>query len=134
VKSPLFEKSAGEPISVRCDIDILDAHRGELFGKVNAYMGDDIVGYVQFSEAGNPYADGLQEGDEVPSEIWIKYVWVKEDLRRRGIGTAMYKKLAEEFPGEKITSSGTTDKGGPFRKSLLERGVITAASIFFRTK
>ena len=73
MKSSLFEKSSGEPIPVRCDIDILDAHRGELFGKVNAYMGNDIVGYVQFSEAGNPYAEGLREGDEVPSEIWIKY-------------------------------------------------------------
>jgi hypothetical protein len=109
-------------------LEIHDSHRGELSGRVEAWLegggvwvtGPDgketqqgtRVGYVDFSE----YDD----------EIWIKYVHVQPEYRRRGVATAMYKKLTEEFPGEQIVSSGTTGEGGELRKSLKERGIIAA--------
>jgi hypothetical protein len=40
----------------------------------------------------------------------------------------MYEKLKEEFPGEPITSSGTTGKGGAFRKSLKQRGIVATTT------
>ena len=37
-----------------CHLDIVDSHKGELQGKVTAYYKESPVGYVKFSEAGNP--------------------------------------------------------------------------------
>jgi GNAT superfamily N-acetyltransferase len=109
-------------------LEIHDSHRGELSGRVEAWLegggvwatGPDgketqqgtRIGYVDFSEYDN--------------EIWIKYVHVQPEYRRRGVATAMYEKLKAEFPGEQIVSSGTTGEGGELRKSLKERGVIAA--------
>ena len=105
--------AAGErPESLSIQFDIMDAHRGELFGRVKAYLEKVVVGYVNFSE----YDD----------EIWIKYVFVREDLRRRGIATAMYERIQQEFPGEPIRSTGTTDDGGKMRRSLVDRKVIAS--------
>ncbi len=121
----------------------MDARRGELFGKVEAFIDDRLVGWVQFSEAEikndvsntdywkpieNEFG-GITEWEQVgdiPREIWIKYVYVEPEYRRKGIGTAMYEKIKQEFPGEKIVSSGTTDEGGEFRHALTERGVLAS--------
>jgi GNAT superfamily N-acetyltransferase len=134
-----FEKHAVVD-GVRYTLDIHDSHRGELFGKVEALLGDDVVGYVQFSEATAdiPLSDtrywteeqdeyGGQQwapADDFPREVHIKYVQVNPQYRRQGIGTGMYEKIKQEFPGEKIVSSGTTDEGGKFRRKLTERGVL----------
>jgi len=39
----------------------------------------------------------------------------------------MYEKVGQEFPGEKITSSGTTGEGGKLRKSLNQKGIVAKA-------
>src|SRR5271157_2761017 len=106
--------------------EITDSHRGELFGEVGARINGKPVGFVQFSEYGNVHAEGLQEGGDVPYEIHIKYVYVAPLYRRMGIGTGMYKKIQQEFPGEKIVGSGTTERGGKFRRKLTERGVLAS--------
>ena len=131
---------------IRYTLDIHDSHRGELFGKVEALMGDDVVGYVQFSEADAdiPLTDtrywteeqdefGGQQwapADDFPRQVHIKYVYVNPKLRRQGIGTGMYQKIQQEFPGEKIVSSGTTDEGGAFRSKLLQRGVLSKLAVY----
>jgi GNAT superfamily N-acetyltransferase len=126
---------------VHYTLDIYDSHRGELFGKVEAHTTDAVVGYVQFSEATAdiPVSDtrywteeqdeyGGQQwapADDFPREVHIKYVFVQPEYRRKGVGTGMYEKIKQEFPDEKIVSSGTTDGGGKFRNKLLERGVLS---------
>ena len=72
-----------------------------------------LAGYVHFSE----YDD----------EIWIRYVFVAPEYRRQGVATVMYEEIRRQFPGEKITSSGTTDEGGKLRKSLKEKGIAASA-------
>ncbi len=109
---PLAAKTA-ETDNVRLWLDIMDAHRGELFGCVTAHAGKQLIGYVQFS-----YYDDI---------VRILYVEVAPAYRRKGIATAMYKRLKQEFPEASITSSGTTPEGGAFRKALVERGVLTAS-------
>ena len=111
-----------------CHLDIVDSHKGELQGKVTAYYKESPVGYVKFSEAGNPYAPELKDGDTVPHSVWIQHVFVAPGHRRKGIGTMMYRELAKEFPGEPIVSSGTTEEGGKLRHSLLDKGVIKESS------
>ena len=131
----MFKEGAaggGRLEDVRVSLDIVDSRRGELFGKVTAEAGGAEIGYVMFSEAGNPYAPGLEDGDEVPSEVWIKYVHVDPAWRRLGVATAMYEKIKEEFPGERITSSGTTGEGGKFRSRLLQRGVISSRAVAWK--
>ena len=114
--------------------EINDSHRGELSGEIGAYIHGKPVGFVQFGEYGNVYAEGLEEGDEVPREIGIKYVYVAPRYRRMGIGTGMYEKIKQEFPGEKIVSSGTTERGGKFRRKLTERGVLAFKSALLNHK
>src|SRR5271166_728756 len=135
----LLGKTSAEVI--RYTLDIHDSHRGELFGKVEALSGEEPVGYVQFSEAdadidvsNTRYWTEEQDeyggqqwarADDYPREVHIKYVYVNPEYRRKGVGTGMYQKIKQEFPGEKIVSSGTTDEGGKFRNKLLERGVLS---------
>src|SRR5208283_4337033 len=45
----------------------------------------------------------------------------------------MYEKIKQEFPSEKITSSGTTEEGTPFREKLVERGVLAFKSALLHT-
>jgi GNAT superfamily N-acetyltransferase len=121
------------PLTLR--LSILDSRRDELFGRVEAWLegggawttGPDgketqqgtMVGYTDFSEYEN--------------EVWIKYVFVKPEYRRKGVASAMYEKLQEEFPGEPIKSSGTTDLGTPFRKSLKQQGIVASSILPFNT-
>jgi GNAT superfamily N-acetyltransferase len=107
--------AGGPDLPVQCRIDIMDARRGELFGKATAWLegGGPPVGYIDFSE----YED----------EVWIKYIYVSPGYRRRGVGEALVEALKEYFPGERIAHSGLTDKGGPFWGSLKGRGVVAKA-------
>ena len=107
--------AGGPDLPVQCRIDIMDARRGELFGKATAWLegGGPPVGYIDFSE----YED----------EVWIKYIYVSPGYRRRRVGEALVEALKEYFPGERIAHSGLTDKGGPFWGSLKGRGVVAKA-------
>ena len=111
----MFKRADDEP---EITFDILDSHRGELHGEVGAWVRTPegerkAIGYVEFSE----YDD----------EIWVKYVFVREEWRRKGVATRMYQRIQREFPDEPITSSGTTDLGGKLRQSLPSKGVRTGA-------
>jgi len=131
--------AGGEDLPVQCRIDIMDARRGELFGKATAWLegggepdlemhyvgrtaphGGTPVGYIDFSE----YED----------KVWIKYIYVSPAYRRRGVGEALVEALKEYFPGERIAHSGLTDKGGPFWSSLKGRGVVAKAMDYGQLK
>lgn len=49
-----------------------------------AYLDDEPVGFI-----------GLYEYDEYPDDIWINWLGVREDKRRRGIGTQLLFKIVE---------------------------------------
>lgn len=129
--NPLLQLTAGTageapPMTVRFEIN--DSHRGELSGRVEAWLDDGgvwetgpegkeeqkgtLLGFVNFLE----FEDG----------IWVRYVFVKEEYRRRGVASAMYKRISEEFPGIPILKGVTTDEGEELRKSLKERGITAA--------
>ena len=132
------KKGALEGVEYR--VNVLDSHGGELFCTAEAWLNGERVGTVDFneSEADVPLEDtryykevqdeyGAKEYEriaEIPKEVWIKHVWVEPTHRRKGIATGMYEKIKQEFPGEKIVSSGTTPEGGEFRKKLKEHGVL----------
>ena len=129
--NPLLQLTAGAageapPMTVRFEIN--DSHRGELSGRVEAWL--EGGGVWETGPDGKETQQGTRVGyvdfSEYDDEIWIKYVHVQPEYRRRGVATAMYEKLTAEFPGEQIVSSGTTGEGGELRKSLKERGVIAA--------
>jgi GNAT superfamily N-acetyltransferase/2'-5' RNA ligase len=126
---------------VEITYEVMDSHRGELSAEVGAWLHGKPIGYVSFSELEdddtsdpNQYKEMEDEYGgkyweqvgEIPREVHIKYVYVAPRYRRVGVGTMMYEKIKKEFPGEPIRSSGTTERGGKFRNSLLNRGVITA--------
>jgi len=102
--------SNGSQTSVEYEITTVDSLRGELNAKVTAKIDGNPVGFVQFSEQEN--------------EIWIKYVWTDPQYRRLGIGTGMYEKIKQDFPGKPLNSGGNTNEGKAFRHSLTERGVL----------
>lgn len=49
-----------------------------------AYLGDEPVGFI-----------GLYEYEEYPDDIWVNWLGVREDMRRKGIGTQLLFKIVE---------------------------------------
>jgi GNAT superfamily N-acetyltransferase len=126
--SPIFAGARGDPPAMTLRLSILDSHRDETFGRVEAWLDDG--GVWTTDPAGKETQKGTRIGytdfSEYEGEVWIKYVFTLPEYRRRGVAAAMYKRIQEEFPGEPIRSSGTTGEGGAFRKSLRERGIVGA--------
>ena len=133
-----------EPEGITYNIDVHDSRRGELFARAEAWLNGERIGYVDFTELemdvsledANYYQEKLDEygakewerTKELPREIFIKYVFVNPNFRRMGIATGMYEKIKQEFPGEPLISSGTTDEGGKMRNKMKERGVLAFKS------
>ena len=67
-------------------------------------------------ETGNPL--GGIEYSEFQDEIYINYMEIKEEYKRMGIATALYKELQRLNPNMKINWGITTDEGESFKKSL----------------
>jgi 2'-5' RNA ligase/GNAT superfamily N-acetyltransferase len=139
-----LEKNAGAagptPEGVTYNTTVIDSRRGELFCRAEAWLNSERIGTVDFNElevdvdvedaryyqekADEYGAKYWERTQELPREIFIKYVWVQPDMRRKGIATGMYEQIKKDYPGEKIISSGTTDEGGKMRRKLVERGVL----------
>jgi 2'-5' RNA ligase/GNAT superfamily N-acetyltransferase len=146
--SEFAKEGAAEGVEYR--IEVLDSHGGELFCEAEAWLNDKRIGVVSFNESEEHvelenteyYREGQDEYGskewerikELPRKIWIKNVEVKPEYRRQGIATGMYEKIKQEFPGEEITSSGTTPEGGKFREKLTERGVLARKSALLQKK
>jgi GNAT superfamily N-acetyltransferase len=142
----LFKESAAEGVDYT--VEVSDASKGELYCRAEAKIGDKVVGWVNFNEVEmrteldderywRELKDefGAKEWEkiaEIPKEIWIKMVFVAPEYRRTGIATGMYEKIKQEFPGEKLVSSGTTEEGGKFREKLTERGVLAFKNALLR--
>lgn len=131
-------------------VDVLDSSKGELICMANAYLNGERIGSVNFNQVDadidtsdtNYYEEKTDEYNarywerrqELPKELWVKYVWVEPKYRREGIATGMYEAMKAEFPGAKITSSSTTDDGSKFRNKLKERGVLAFKSALLQKK
>jgi GNAT superfamily N-acetyltransferase len=72
-------------------------------------------------------ADEWERVAEIPEQAWVKYVHVEPQYRRMGIATGMYEQIKKDYPGIKITSSGTTGEGGKMREKMKERGMFASA-------
>jgi GNAT superfamily N-acetyltransferase/2'-5' RNA ligase len=136
--SEFAKEGAAEGVEYRTTV--LDSRGGELFCMAEAWLNGERIGTVNFNEIepdisleDTRYYKEVQDENggreweriaEIPKEVWVKMVWVEPAYRRKGIATGMYEKIKQDFPGEKITSSGTTPEGGKFREKLTERGVL----------
>ena len=127
------KKATGTP-AFTCQLEIVDAHRDELFGRVTAWAGEDAGAWKSVPDGKGGHTEtrrGVKVGylhfSEYRDEVWVQYVFVDPAWRRKGVATAMYEKVGQEFPGEKITSSGTTGEGGKLRKSLNQKGIVAKA-------
>lgn len=82
------------------------------FPNVSAYWKGYEVGYAKFTFPliPNEHETNL-EPDGKHLQGWD--LWVHPDLRRKGLGTAMYA-LAEKETGKKILPGGTTPEGTSF--------------------
>ena len=148
----LFEKDGGArgnvPEGTTFKTEVVDAPRGQLDAQAQAWLNGERIGYVNFAvtevdtelddtrywrkQQDEYAADEWERIAEIPQQAWVKYVYVHPDYRRMGIATGMYEQIKTDYPGVKITSSGTTDDGGKMRRKMQERGVF--ASVLLRKK
>lgn len=128
--------------------EVQDAPRGQIDAQAQAWLNGVMIGYVNFAvteidteldderywrKQKDEYgADEWERIAEIPEQAWVKYVYVHPDYRRMGIATGMYNQIKADYPGIKITSSGTTDEGGKMRQKMKERGMF--ASILLNAK
>lgn len=81
-----------------------DSHHGQLDFGLNAFLGDQLVGKISYSE---------YEGS--PS---IKYIDVIETFRRRGVATALIHELQSLYPEKQIHIGMASGDGKNFFDSL----------------
>lgn len=88
----------------------IDSYDGQDDYELVAYKGDDIMGYLSYSE---------HEGD-----VSISMVETRETHKRKGIATELYKELVKLHGEKAISSSFATKDGSALRKALEKRGII----------
>ena len=88
----------------------IDSYDGQDDYELVAYKGDDIMGYLSYSE---------HEGD-----VSISMVETRETHKRKGIATELYKELVKLHGEKAISSSFATEEGAALRKALEKRGII----------
>jgi len=88
----------------------IDSYDGQDDYELVAYKGDDIMGYLSYSE---------HEGD-----VSISMVETRETHKRKGIATELYKELVKLHGEKAISSSFATKEGSALRKALEKRGII----------
>ena len=90
------------------NIEIKNIHKDHVYGQdefsLRAYFNKDIIGYLDYSVY-----------EDIPT---IKYLEVKNEFRRMGIGTHLLKELQRLYPNTEIQQGMTTDDGTQFVKSL----------------
>lgn len=123
--------------------EVHDAPRGQIDAQAQAWLNGEMIGYVNFAvtdidvelddtryyrkQQDQWGADEWERIAELPEQAWVKYVFVKDEYRRMGIATGMYEQIKADYPGIKITSSGTTGEGGKMREKMKERGMFASA-------
>lgn len=92
--------------------EVTAAYSGQINGTIWAYGNEgEKIGFIDWVE--------------FQDEVSIAMIAVAEEYRRRGIGTAMWKKLKEEFPDEEIVVFGdvATKEGQAFLESVKEKSI-----------
>lgn len=101
----LFDPESALVESIEISDTVIDAHSGQLDGRLYAKDNDgNILGYMDYTEY-----------DNTPS---ISMVEVDPAYRRKGIGSALYKKLQSLYPDKELGTSGTTPDGAAIRKAM----------------
>ena len=122
--------------------EVHDAPRGQIDAQAQAWLNGVMIGYVNFAvtdidvelddtryyrkQKDQWGADEWERIADIPEQAWVKYVYVHPDYRRMGIATGMYEQIKKDYPGIKITSSGTTEEGGKMRSKMKERGMFAS--------
>lgn len=113
VSKATLEKEEREAVYARVasnivvkDSDIHDSHRGELFGTKRAYIDSEWVGGADISVLTGP------------KEVFIDYIVVKPEHRRKGVAEALARSLMEEFKDFDIMLTCTTPEGDAFFNSV----------------
>jgi GNAT superfamily N-acetyltransferase len=80
-------------------LELTGSHNRQKDFELGVWNHGEPMGYLNYS---------IFEG-----EVSVHYVFVRPDQRRRGIASALYKRLQEEYPGQPIRRFGdvSTDDG-----------------------
>lgn len=84
--------------------DVLETHNGQIDLLLQAYAGDERVGYARYSIF-----------EDIPC---LNYIEVREHHRRKGIATLMVQFLARRFPDTEIVWGYTTENGTAFKEAV----------------
>lgn len=91
-------KEGEEPLDFKAFLTITDSYKGEAFGYCQAHIGDEAIGYLNFS---------IYDG-----EADVKMIEVNEKYRRKGVAKKLLDLLAAEVKGKQNINWGYhTDDG-----------------------
>lgn len=93
---------------VEIHTEMRDYRSGQSYLTTYAKLGHAWLGHVDWSEYKN--------------EVYIEYVNIKEEYRRKKIATKLFQTIKEQSPGKKINYGATTELGSKFLKSYLKEG------------
>jgi len=102
--TPITPTTPDEKEPIRLYQELLNSHNGQQDLQIQAFSGKNIVGTLYYSVF-----------EDTPR---IENIEVFEDYRRQGIGTAMVRYLANEYPGTEIEWSLLTDDGRAFHDAI----------------
>lgn len=90
------------------DSDIHDSHKGELFGTKRAYIGNEWIGGADISVLTGP------------KEVFIDYIVVKPEHRRKGVAETLVRDLMQEYKDYDIIITHATPEGDAFFHSKFD--------------
>lgn len=94
------------------------------YNNVTAFYGGQTNGSLLAYDANGSYL-GHIDWREFEGDVDIAWITVQEEMRRKGIATALVRQLVKEFEGQKIFPTMTTDDGTAFIESVKDEDLIT---------
>lgn len=82
----------------------MDNRHGENFYELIAYVGNELVGVLEYSE--------------YESNLYVKMLTVADKWKRKGVGTSLLKKLQEMNPKTEIELGYASDEGSKLLKTI----------------